>query len=78
MGTVKLLFSILGACLLGTCSMGQGSDPPMVVYHYENEQEYRHTVEDAADYCDRNFDGNAHVSDHWTGKGGDATFTCAL
>jgi hypothetical protein len=77
MGKVKPLFSILGACLFGGCSMGPGSNPPMVVYHFETEQEYRHVVEEAADYCARNYDNNAHTSDHWVGKPGDAKFSCA-
>jgi hypothetical protein len=77
MGTVKLLFSILGAFVIAACSIGRSSEPPMVVYHYESEQEFHHAAERADHYCAENYDFPAHTSDQWAGKGGDAAFSCA-
>jgi hypothetical protein len=68
---------VIAACLLAACSVGPGSKPPMLVLHYENEQEFEAAATRARDYCQEHFDSSAHTTDRWTGVAGDATFACS-
>jgi hypothetical protein len=49
----------------------------MLVLQYENQQEFDEAVVQAADYCQENFDNEAHTVDKWTGVAGEATFACS-
>jgi hypothetical protein len=71
-------YLILAACVIGSCSIGPSSDhPPMLVLHYENQQEFETAAVQAGDYCRENFGNTAHTSDKWMGVAGDATFACS-
>jgi len=68
--------AVLGV-LTGCSGYRTDVDEPTISYHYDDDEDYDEVAERADDYCDDQYDKDAHLVDQDSDDGDyEATFAC--
>ena len=72
--------ALVGAMIVLTACSSEarrvGATAPTVTYSYRTAAELREAKNEADDWCDEHYSGQARPAERWSGTSGEVTFLC--